>query len=532
MARRPSHTPRIVLRFALYAGVAVVFAVALGLWLARWDAVARARADVRSDASFLADRLGRDDLARTAFQWPRSGEAADTTALLDDVLDPRNATQNAVRLTLLSPDGIVTYSSDHRLLGRRVGVPAAAARLTSVDGRRVLEAYVPVYWELAPSHARGFLGVDRDYGPVSAQIRRTFAVQAGTIALALLILYLALLPIMHRLTARLERALAERGLVAALVEHSNDAIVGRDRDGRITSWNAGAEGIYGWREHEIVGRTLDAIVPRGDDPRPELVDELALTRTVHVRKDGKPVRVSVTISPIRDDEGELLGSSLIARDVTALVELEQELQEAQRRDAMARLTAALANDLERALEGRVPEAAAEILDSLRGFGRDVPLRPELVDVNDLVLDVRRRLEQRLDPGVELVVEANADRPFVSADPARLEHVVVDLVHSAEQAMPGTGRVVVATADVDFARRSTARRTDGSAHLQAGHYVMISVSDTAPEPHGDRLGLGLAQVFALVESSGGTIGVETSPGTGTTVRVYLPRAVEAAGERVA
>ena len=520
------------MRFAVYAGVAVVLAVAAGIWVARWDARERARDDVKADASFLADRLGRDDLARTAFQWPRTGGDSDTTPLLDDFLDPKNASQDVVRLTLLSPDGIVTYSSDHRLLGRRVGVPPKAPRMTHVDGKPVLESYVPVYWAFAPTRPRGFLGLDRDYGPVSAQIERTFVVQAGTIALALLMLYLALLPIMHRLTARLERALGESRLLSSLVEHSNDAIVGRDRDGRITSWNAGAEQIYGWREEEVLGRTLDVLVPPGDDERPEHADELALTRTLHVRKNGRPVRVSVTISPIRDDEGQLLGSSLIARDVTALVELEQELSEAQRRDALARLASALANDLERTLGRRLPHGAAEILEQLRRFGRDEPLRPELVDVNALVEDVRRRVERRLEPGVDLVVDATAARPEVSADPARLERVVVDLVRSAEGAMPGKGRIVVSTADVDFARRSSSRKTDGSAHLEAGHYVMLSVADTSVEPHGDRLGLGLAEVFALVESSGGTIGIESLPGSGTTVRVYLPRASAAAGELVA
>src|SRR5207253_3879306 len=172
--------------------------------------------------------------------------AADTTALLDDFLDPKSASQDVVRLTLLSPDGIVTYSSDHRRLGRRVGVPPKQPRLTHVGGKAVLESYVPVYWEFSPTRPRGFLGLERDYAPVAMQIRRTFVVQAGTIALALLMLYLALLPIMHRLTARLERALAESRLLSSLVEHSNDAIVGRDREGRVTSWNAGAEQIYGW----------------------------------------------------------------------------------------------------------------------------------------------------------------------------------------------------------------------------------------------------------------------------------------------
>ena len=99
-------------------------------------------------------------------------------------------------------------------------------------------------------------------------------------------------------------------------------------------------------------------------------------------------------------------------------------------------------------------------------------------------------------------------------------------------MPNGGRVAVATADVDFARRSERRSADGSVHLDAGHYVMLSITDSGATHHAERLGLGLATVFSIVEQSGGTIGVESAPGDGTTVRIYLPRAAEAAGELVA
>jgi PAS domain S-box-containing protein len=529
MAAAFSRTPRIVLRFAVYAGVAVVLAAGLGLWIARNDAVGRARDEVRADAKFVADRLGRDDLARRAFLWPRPNDADSRTAQLDDFLDPKNAAHDIVGLTLVSPDGWVTYSTNHRMVGRHLGRIPEGARVTGSGAHRVLEAYVPVYWVMDPSRPRGYLGIERNYAPVAAQIQRTFALQAGSTALALLVLYLALLPIMHRLTAGLKRALAERQRLAAIVETSNDAIVGLDRDGLVTSWNAGAEHVYGWNAGAVIGRPLDFLQKDGEVPD---AADAELTRTLHQRKDGVPVLVSITISPIRSDKGELVGSSVIARDVTDLAELERELREAQRQEVVGRFATAMANELDELVAGLVPTDAGarglELVKRLREFGKVEEAHPETLDLNEMLSGLRLRIQLQLGDGIELVLDPASARSTVTADPQRLERVVIDLALSARDAMDEGGRLAIRTEDIDFSRRSGAR----GATLEAGHYVMLSVSDSGGSPHAERMGLGLATVFGLVEQSGGTIGIESRPGEGTTVRVYLPRAEPTSVERVA
>src|SRR5579884_29297 len=366
-------------------------AVAIGSWLARADATSRARADVSSDAAFLADKLGRDDLSRNAFLWPL--RLPGLTAQLDDFLDPQNAAQDATRVALATPDGIVTYSSDHRGVGARLARIPIGAHVVQRDGKRVLETWVPVTWVLDPSKPRGYLGFDRDYAPVAAQIHDATLVEIGTLALALLLLYLAMLPIMHRLTASLRQALAERKRLAAIVESSNDGIVGRDAEGRITSWNRAAEQLYGWHEDEALGKTIDFLVPLA---KPDELDALAGTRELHLRKDGRLVLVSVSVSPIRDDEGGLVGSSLIVRDVTAVANLEKELREAQRQEAVARFATAM----------------AEALDGL---------------------------DAQLGHAVELGIESTASDAWVLADPKQLRRVVLDLALSARDAMPDGGR---------------------------------------------------------------------------------------------
>ncbi len=247
-----------MLRFAVYAGVVLLLAIAGGVLLARANANARATDQTRRDAGFVADRIAHDDIARTAFIGPASGSER---ALLDDFLNLHDLGRGVVRVTLFTTDGRIAYSSDHALIGSRVDGRqvgralggTVVSRRTSDGGRAVLQTFEPVYWVMNPQQPRGVLAVDRDYAPVAAEIHDDFLFQAGTIALALLVLYLALLPVMSRMTKmleerarRLQQELAERQRLAAIVDSSNDAIVGRDRDGVILTWNQGAERIYGW----------------------------------------------------------------------------------------------------------------------------------------------------------------------------------------------------------------------------------------------------------------------------------------------
>src|SRR2546425_7083415 len=119
--------------------------------------------------------------------------------------------------------------------------------------------------------------------------------------------------------------------LAAIVESSDDAIIGKTLDGTIISWNPGAERIYGYRADEVIGRPISILVP-ADHPdelppiferlrRGERIDHF---QTVRVHKDGKRINVSVTISPVRDEHGKVIGASAVARDVTAQQETTKE----------------------------------------------------------------------------------------------------------------------------------------------------------------------------------------------------------------
>src|ERR1700744_309144 len=128
--------------------------------------------------------------------------------------------------------------------------------------------------------------------------------------------------------------------LAAIVSTSDDAIVSKDLKGIVQSWNASAEGLFGYTAEEMIGSPIATIVPpeRGDE-EPKILARLARGErvdhfeTVRVRKDGAPIDVSVTISPVRSPTGEIIGASKVARDITAykrLLRQRQELLESER----------------------------------------------------------------------------------------------------------------------------------------------------------------------------------------------------------
>jgi PAS domain S-box-containing protein len=148
------------------------------------------------------------------------------------------------------------------------------------------------------------------------------------------------------------RAEATLGRVAAIVEFSDDAIIGKTLDGIITSWNAGAERLYGYPDGEVVGQPISIIIP------PELGDELPTIlerlrrgervehyETVRVARDGRRIDMSVTVSPTRDGEGRIVGAASIARDITHRKQAEAAVRERDALRYVASLAAAAAHEI-------------------------------------------------------------------------------------------------------------------------------------------------------------------------------------------
>jgi PAS domain S-box-containing protein len=550
--------PKLFLRFALFSGIALAAAVVLALLLARSNVNDRARSRAVGDATAVAKQFASDDLSRTAFSGARAkGSAGDLTSFLDIFFTPTVAAHDPAHVVLYSPQGIVTYATDHSLIGKRATDPArvrAGLDHPQYDVvKNVQYAYAPGRSDYGVQKARGVIRLERNYAPIAAEIHDDFYTEATTIALALVALYLAMLPIMRRVTRSMRRSYVERAELAAIVDYSNDGIIGLSSDGSITSWNAGAETIYGWRAEEVIDKPIDFLLPEVDEH--DTPSERDLGRTTHLRKDGTPVAVSVTMSPIRDAKGELVGSSITARDVTELERLDRELREAYRQEAVGRLAGGIAHDFGEVL-GEIDAAAANLLldpaskhdldtiraatargsslaEQLLAVGGAQDVQPEVIDLNEAIRAAEPKLVELAGATIAVTTELEEALGPVFADREQIEQLIFNLGANARASMPIGGKITVKTANVDFSRRARGVETE------PGHYVMFAVSDTGAaiaaevrerpfEPYyrrssgGERMALGLAAVCGIVKQSGGTMGVESRPEGGTIIRIYLPR----------
>src|SRR3954470_164688 len=145
--------------------------------------------------------------------------------------------------------------------------------------------------------------------------------------------------------------------LAAIVESSDDAIVSKDLNGLVTSWNKSAERIFGWTAEEIVGKSILTIIPpelHSDEPgilsRIRAGKRIEHFETVRMKKSGERVDISLTVSPVKDPQGNIIGAAKIARDITQQKKLEATLRTTERLASVGRLAATVAHEINNPLE--------------------------------------------------------------------------------------------------------------------------------------------------------------------------------------
>ena len=369
----------------------------------------------------------------------------------------------------------------------------------------------------------------------------------------------------YALGACLDRHRAEhdRAQLAAVVESSDDAIIGMAPDGTVTTWNDGAARLLGYRSQEILGQAIDRIIPAdlweaekatlARIVRGERVDHY---ETIRVSKDGRSIPVSVRLSPILNRGGRLIGISKIARDITERKQVEEAFRLADRRkDAfLATLAHELRNPLApiryatRLLEPGVPPQMAsdarQMID--RQLAQMAHLLDDLLDVSRLTrgvleidyeqLDLREVIESAVASvrplteaaRQEVTVSLPTEPLFVSGDAVRLAQIVGNLLHNATKYTPADGHITV-TASSANGEVVISVRDDGigiaSEALPTLFEVFVQLEAPGTRSAGG-LGIGLSLARDLVRLHDGRIEAHSAgPGLGSEFIVRLPRAQE-------
>lgn len=371
-----------------------------------------------------------------------------------------------------------------------------------------------------------------------------------------------------RLHGEKRRIEAERRRLSTAIEQTVECVIITDTEGTILYVNPAFEHVTGYTYAEVIGQNPRILKSGQHDAAfyKELWSTLRAGenwhgRFVNKKKDGTLFTVNASISPVRDDTGNIVNYVDVQRDITHELELEQQYFQGQKMEAVGRLASGVAHDFNNvltaitgytelmldALDENEPsyqylveiqkaiDRASSLTRQLLIFSRKQAIQPQTLDLNELLRNVEKMLRRLIGEDIELRAIFDPEIGCIWADAGQLEQVIINLAVNARDAMPMGGQLTIKTADVVLDDASIREYTS----LRPGSYVCLSVQDTgvgmdedvrlhAFEPFfttkeaGKGTGLGLATVHGIVQQCGGEIILHSQPGQGTMFEIYLPQ----------
>ena len=370
---------------------------------------------------------------------------------------------------------------------------------------------------------------------------------------------------------------AEEALLASemryreVVEYASDFIFTCDEEGRFDTVNATMVRVLGYSKEQLLGlRIQDLFLP---DFSGELQRQLrscwgkALSEPVYAELanlNGDRFRVSLKMRPIANRKGQTIGLQGIGRDMTRQHELEEQLRQSQKMEALGHLAGGVAHDFNNLLTvingfsdlamnrldiddelihdleqiRQAGDRAAGLTRQLLAFSRKQVVQPRVVDVNQVVTGLEKMLSRVVREDVHIEISLASEPLAVMIDVGHLEQVMMNLVANARDAMPQGGRLLIRTANVMVQPQGPLFKRG----IAAGAHVCLEIDDTGigmdqavlarvfdpfftTKPAGIGTGLGLSTVYGIVQQAQGRILVDSEPGEGATFRVYLPASAE-------
>lgn len=362
---------------------------------------------------------------------------------------------------------------------------------------------------------------------------------------------------------RAEHALAHTSeILDGLVSASPAAIFALDAEGRVELWNPAAEWLLGCPAADVLGHPLPLEITWRDRDRASnpLREAYACDVVLCEPVDGPPIEMLLSTAPRTDPDGHVIGTTAILIDISEQRRLEARLAEGQRMEAIGRLAGGVAHDLNNvltAIQGfagllgdslladdprshdvdeivGAAERAAQLTRQLLAFARRQVLEPTRVEPDEVVRGLEPMLRRLLPADIELTVVTRAPGCCIHVDRLQLEQVLLNLVLNARDAMPRGGDLYLESTTTTWLGEDSAAPLRGPCCCiivrDSGQGMDASVLPHIFEPFfttrqlGEGTGLGLATVHGIVRQSGGHIEVDSTPGAGSTFRVFLPMCV--------